>query len=140
MIIMDLDGCAADDRHRVQFVKQIPKDYNAYHALMHLDPPINKEIWQGRSDVIVLTGRPNNYFPQTTAWMEDHGMECYYMLMRPQGNVESAVDLKRRWAENLIREGLHIDKAYDDREDIVAAYRKLGIEAYVMDAGGLRGL
>ncbi len=133
MIILDLDGCSCNDEHRLHVLEQnwprSPRIWDAYHSLCIHDCPANKDVWRDRSDIIVLTGRPADYESATRAWMARHGMKTHFIQMRPVGNVDPAPLLKRIWASRLLKDGVHIDAAYDDRQDIVDMYKSLGINA-----------
>lgn len=138
MIILDLDNCVSDDSHRIDILATKPRNdavWDAYHGRCLLDKPANKAVWENRSDIIILTGRPNDYFLHTKAWCEMHGLKFYWIIMRHVGNVQSASELKKHWASYLLKtSGVHIDIAYDDRPDIIDAYKQLGIKAEILKA------
>lgn len=136
MIILDLDNCACDDAHRLHILRCSPglhkpaMIWDAYHAACVADVPANVHLWKDRSDIIVMTGRPWKFYAQTQWWFNQHGLKFYTIFMRPNNdNITSAVDLKRAWVKECFDSGVHVDQAYDDREDIITAYKALGINA-----------
>ncbi len=131
MIILDLDGCISDDQHRQHWLvnpEQIV-NWDVYHSLCELDHPANVSFWYGRNDIVIMTGRPDNFALQTWQWCLRNGLRVYKVYMRPAGNKDSAVVLKKIWATELVQQGWNIQHAYDDRQDIVDMYRSLGIAA-----------
>lgn len=133
MIILDLDGCISDDRRRLPMlgpkVGRTGKHWDAYHSLCFTDPASNHHVWHGRSDLIILTGRPQRYGFKTWAWCQHQGVCAVRAFMRPDDNYQPSPLLKQGWLEFLLEEGFHIDHAYDDRQDIIDMYHKHGVPA-----------
>jgi hypothetical protein len=143
MIILDLDNVACDDSHRSHILDELVGTISAderseiwdrYHSMCFQDNPANTHIWRGRSDIVILTGRPQRWGYMTWAWCQQHGLHAVRTFMRGDNDYRSAVDLKRKWLLFLLDEGYHIDIAYDDREDILAAYRAEGIKTHKLTA------
>ena len=138
--LVDMDGCVADEGHRnwiVADIVNVPKDkkqarWDAYHELMVNDKPFNEIIICVNtlpSDilVVILTGRPEKWELETRQQLMKWGVRHNHLIMRKDGDRQSAVHMKKRIAMSMIEIGLDIVKAYDDRADICDAYRKLEI-------------
>lgn len=141
MIILDLDNCACNDAHRLPILACEPGPiksaiiWDAYHAACVADTPANECLWQGRKDVIVMTGRPWKFLAHSSWWFEKHNLKFFTIFMRPSNdNCTSAVELKKNWAREIIAAGIHVDAAYDDRADIVEAYKALGLNGIQLNA------
>lgn len=133
MIVLDLDNCISDDRWRRPMIDWKTMDLNAryerYHAACSRDKPAHDHVWAQRSDIIVITSRPEKFRAATVAWLSWHGVRQELLLMRPNGNTEQSVLIKERHVKSLLIDGHNISTAYDDRHDIIAAYQAMGIKA-----------
>lgn len=136
-----MDGVIADVRHRDWIVNRIPDvkkenkqdAWDMYHHQMIHDTPLNgiilgvdalpKDVL-----VVILTGRPDKYEEQTLKQLKLWGVRYDHLIMRKEGDRQSAVHMKKRVALHMIEIGLDIVKAYDDRPDICEMYRQLEIE------------
>ena len=138
--LIDMDGVIADTGHRnwlVDDIKNVPScdkqaRWDTFHGLMEFDEPfygIINDVNSIPSDVliIILTGRPEKYKAGTLRQLEEWGVNHDHLIMRKEGDKQSAVTLKKRVAMNMIEIGLEIVKAMDDRADICAMYRELEI-------------
>lgn len=142
MDIIDLDGCISDDRWRRKLIgidrnSEAPDDvFAAYHARCGDDLPCDLVIdtlrLRERDNYIIVTGRPEIVRPQTEAWLKRHRLRPIDIIMR-DGPDLSTVEFKKKAALTLQSIGYDIDSAYDDREDVVEAYRSLGIRSRVIN-------
>jgi len=145
-VIFDLDGCVSDDRHRRSYLEA--KEYDRYHAACDRDEAykLSKQIVQNHAldqsiILLFLTGRPYKYTQQTRSWIQQKlGLihkQNYELIMRPRGNFLPSPEMK---IAELKLHGISPDKvavAYDDRQDILAAYAEYGITwLYQLDEYG----
>ena len=130
--VFDIDGCISDDRNRRPWLEK--GNYDEYHGWCHTDKPANREVLEKENrafQIYFVTGRPESYRKRTELWLADHfpGLHLSYnLLMRPDDNTMPSPDLKV-WL--LERERIKPDNvaiAYDDRADVLDAYREWGIE------------
>lgn len=141
LAIFDLDGCVADDRRRrgrIPLNATVAEDWTAYHTGCGGDPVANAEMVRSHEAlghrILFITSRPERYREETERWILDRLRPAHWqLLMRPDGDATGSADLKPA----LFRAaGLCWDDvvaAYDDREDVLAAYEREG-------AGGVRRL
>ncbi len=137
IVIVDMDGTIADAtrREREFLLKPRKKNWPGFFRDMELDPPIpaifNHVMKLSRKyDIIILTGRPEKYRPQTERWLKKHKVPAERVLMRRKGDsrpdYEAKTDLLRELKESLL--GRKIVLALDDREPVCAEYTKLGVK------------
>lgn len=130
MIICDIDNCISNDHHRLGLIDWNQDQpffrYHQYHLSMVFDTAHNLELLQDES-VIFLTAAPEYYRRYRERWLQRHNLKPVKMLMRPNTNHMSSVELKHAMMAHLIHaEGLKpewINVAYDDRHDVVSMYR-----------------
>lgn len=133
-VIFDLDGCLADDRRRKPLVDLGATDgWEAYHAECHKDPLINSHLLDLTASClpIILTSRPEKFRAQTVDWLREIAkIDPFAVLMRPNECLMGSAELKEDFLKYLIKIGISprdIHCAFDDREDVLAAYMRYGI-------------
>lgn len=154
VVMFDLDGCVSDDRWRHGLLPAPGTKGNAayadYHAECNKDPVLftganilRDHIKQGHI-ILFCTARPVTVGERTAEWIAaNFGLtpKDFSILMRQENDERSAVDLKREFAEFVIKNskqnGSPIVAAYDDRPEIVDVYREMGINAAVLNADGI---
>lgn len=115
LIICDIDGTISDCRHRQHLAAQ--KDWNGFHALMHLDES-NRNVVRFVKDaisyedtrLIFLTGRPIEHFMTTSDWLAsacDLWLHDDYisLIMRPERDHSPDYELKLKLLDNELSEG-----------------------------------
>ena len=141
--IFDLDGCISDDTERKKFLP----DYAEYHDRLDQDPVMNHMLVIGQHElgreIVFLTARPETYRVQTLKWLykafgDDLVDQCR-LLMRDNSDHRKSPAMK---LHRLITEGIACEEiviAYDDRVDVLAAYKTYGIKkCRILDADGAR--
>ena len=134
-IVADLDNCIANDfwrRGAIRLDEVDPlKRYEAYHSLMLYDRFHNKHILNPAHGIVINTGRPERYRDVTRAWLLRHGVDYRYLLMRPDedGYVPTVTVKEMNIVELLQLTNETVVIAYDDRQDVIEMYRRLGFPA-----------
>jgi len=127
-ILMDLDGCLADDEYRRPLINLDLKDnferYHNYHIASAEDEILNYNLsnkswgqWekinsiraeQGKSivamgdcDFIIMTSRPTQYRVQTVNWLARNNIGYHWLLMRNDHDERRCWDVKRWQLEQL---------------------------------------
>lgn len=142
MIIFDLDGTLALNKHREHFLLQDPKDWDGWHAACGEDEPnywpiwllqgflrhgLHVEVWSGRSNIV--RNETMNWFGRHV-W-EPHGKTCP-VRMRNHGDWTEDSELKLRW----MMESLHKPElVFDDRDRVVAMWRAHGVNCFQVAPG-----
>lgn len=129
--LIDLDNCISDDGWRMQYLRD--KDYHGYHSRSIYDQPANLHILKGDHDDrnIIITARSERYRYETILWLSEHVIQYEALLMRadkdsaPSPEVKCEL-LRQYFARNRISADW-VRCAFDDRVDILKAYRAMGI-------------
>lgn len=133
-VVFDLDGTLADISHRVHYVRNGRRDWDAFfkecvhdrgvgHVIetfhAHLAAGHKVRIWSARSDVVRA---------ETEQWLSDMGIDpCFLQHMRAAGDNTPDAALKRHW---LNQERERPDLVYDDRQRVVDMWRAEGIPCF----------
>lgn len=143
-IVFDLDGCISDDRHRAHLRPEkgcsVPERYNAYNELCLSDKPMNLKtvnkaqriVREDGKELIFVTARPQKHREATERWLWlNFGIDNPVLLMRPNENTQPSEKLKPWLLSSRGFMSHHIFAAYDDRDDVLEAYRDYGIRICV---------
>ncbi len=147
-IIIDIDGTLADVTHRRHHLDGNHKDWDAFFAAMHNDPPIpvvcdmvEHLVEYHTKDVddmhfFVCTGRPEKYRAKTGSWLAYHCPNLWgaiseeFTLMRPDDDHRSDVEIKREMLRNIEGQGFEVMFTIDDRKSVVEMWRSEGITCF----------
>jgi hypothetical protein len=142
MIIFDLDGTLADNRHRRWLVEGLDrtghkKDYDAFFDACPGDTPIVPviKLFDTLADTMELqiwSGRSERVRGLTIDWLNTHisglyGWPSILTRMRPEKDNTPDDKLKERWLNEELAKGTVIDMVFDDRNKVVAMWRRRGI-------------
>lgn len=136
MIVLDIDNCISDDSRRIPLIDWSNPDpverFAAYHADAINDSAYVEGL-QGRDDVIIITSRPQTYSLTTQRWLRSNGVRYNVLAMRPAVNRLPSPAFKVVALTEIIAGGItsldEIEFAYDDRPDVLLAYRQIGLNA-----------
>lgn len=101
-VVFDIDGVLADSRHRLHLIRQKPKNWDQFYALVSQDPvlEVGKELVFGFSAVLgsgaimYLTGRRESARQDTADWLRLNGFPGGVLCMRPDGDYRPAKEYK----------------------------------------------
>ena len=129
-IVCDLDGTLALIDHRRHLISGEKRRWDEFYAACVDDEPnwpiINAvqrlrqtgaqvEIWSGRSDIVRA---------ETEVWLESVGLGDVLLKMRRDRDYTPDDALKRQWLLDAPRRP---DLVFDDRDKVVAMWRREGI-------------
>ena len=126
MVIVDLDDTLSDARWRAPLWGR----WDEFYAEAHLDKPILPLVRMVRAmticgmRVVVLTAREERFRQTTVAWLVRHGIYAEEVRMRPEGNFMGSAELKLFLTTDIWD---RIELVIDDREDVLVAFRALGV-------------
>ncbi len=137
VVLFDLDGTIADNRHRQHFVTQVPKNWDAFFDAQHLDTP-NKSVValynalraSEHFQLIVVTARPERYRNVSEQWFASNDICLDRLIMRVDGDRRSDELVKKEILETLRLEGLNPILAIDDRGSVVQMWRDEGLTCF----------
>lgn len=141
-VIADLDGTLVDVRGTLHLLTAADgtKDFEAFHVETNrIAPPTpwvmnwcEAQISAGH-EVVLLTGRPERFREGTHAWLGRHVRFPYLgPAMRPTGDFRHDHAIKREVFTLLGEAGLEIVGAIDDRPQVLALWRELGLDPVVV--------
>lgn len=133
-IIIDLDGTLCNVAHRTHLVKQSPPDWPAFFDACADDTPnpaiaalVRMAVDMGYP-IIYVSGRPETHRAPTEAWLTRYGLDDHALLvMRPAGDYRQDAIVKRELYEQHIAGTYPILFCVDDRDQVVAMWRALGL-------------
>jgi predicted kinase len=129
-IVFDLDGTLADITHRLHHVRGNNKNYRQFYASVSEDKPktqvisLLKELSRAGNRIEIWSGRSDESRSDTEDWLMTYGLDGYDLKMRPKGDHQPDVDLKRSWLMQAKRKP---DAVFDDRSKVVQLWRDEGI-------------
>jgi hypothetical protein len=133
VIILDLDNCISDDRWRRSLIDMTQKGndrYHRYHEHLRYDALGNAHLLKTPHAIVICTGRPERYYDITTFWLNKHDIVTEAILMRGDKDYRPAAVLKASMVQDyLLQTNRTIAHCYDDRMDVIEAYRTIGLKA-----------
>jgi len=137
-VIFDIDGTMANLEHRLGYIKDGHKDWDAFFDHMDQDEPIDDVVWFFDAwtelvrdcHVFICTGRPETHRAMTEAWLSRNTNwwdEKHVLLMRSAGDHRSDVEVKKEMLEGIRGQGYNIRFAVDDRQRVVDMWRANGV-------------
>jgi FMN phosphatase YigB (HAD superfamily) len=146
-IIVDIDGTIADISHRLHFIeKKRPKekDWDGFYRACVNDEPISdmidliETLRLDNYKLIFVTGRSDRVRKETEEWLGrffDIGHECI-VFMRADGDYRADYIIKKEIYERFIRGDFAVDYVFEDRDQVVQMWRKLGLRTLQVTSGG----
>lgn len=132
MYIFDIDGTLSKPGERLKYLQQKPKNFDAFY-----DGMINDKINNGIASVYrslvplyhvaLVTGRPERYRQTTLDWLLMKNLYPFRIeiWMRKDGDYRPDYVVKSEIVKEI---GLElIDCIFEDRQQVVDAYRELGL-------------
>lgn len=132
-IIFDIDGTLADLAHRRHFVTSKPKNWPAFQALAHKDGIFEPVAVLARSlatlahRIILCSGRGEQERPVTEAWLAKHQITHERLYMRAEGDYRADDIIKGELLDKMLQDGFRPEIAFDDRDRVVALWRRRGL-------------
>ena len=140
-VIFDIDGTLADCEHRRHFVTGPKKDFKSFFDAMGDDTVKNNirllcNMYHSSNwYVIICTGRPEDYREITENWLQYYGIFYHELRMRPKDKSHNPDDeIKQDMLNEILKEKC-VEIVFDDRDQVVAMWRKNGITCLQVDYG-----
>ena len=130
LIIFDMDGTLADIEHRQHHTHGKRKDWGRFFAGIHADTPrrvlfdLMRHLHTAGYEVQIWSGRPEKTRAMSEQWLRQHGCDLPITRMRPDGDFQPDDQLKEKWLLALPAKPVMV---YDDRDKVVAMWRRNGI-------------
>ena len=136
LVVFDIDGTLANIEHRLEHIKQKPKNWAAFDAGIPNDKvnlPVKETLeglrWNGNT-IILASGRNERTRDTTVKWLTDNGIWCYCdkLYMRNADDFRSDDIVKQEMLYKIIADyGRKPDMVFDDRPRVVRMWRNNGI-------------
>lgn len=89
--------------------------------------------------VIFLSGRDSSCYNATRQWLSDvagfGSADSFDLFMRPEGDKRRDADVKLELFNNDVRNNYNVRYVFDDRDQVVALYRSLGLTVAQVEYG-----
>ncbi|GHH82842.1 hypothetical protein GCM10018781_68680 [Kitasatospora indigofera] len=85
--------------------------------------------------IVVLSGRSEQYRPQTEAWLATHGVPYDELWMRAAGDTRRDDAVKLDLFDAHVRHRFAVRVSLDDRDRVVALWRRLGLPTFQVNYG-----
>ena len=155
-IIFDIDGTLSKVDHRLHFITEEKKNWDAFYDACDQDPPNEDIVWLvellGDSNFLNLdltgkytfipwfcTGRVERVRGKTEKWLQDNipilfGNFRENLLMRPDGDFRADHVLKAEMLNTIEKLGFHVRAVFDDRQRVVDMWREKGLTTLQVNA------
>ncbi len=136
-IIVDLDGTLADITHREHYVRQIPKDWDAFSKALVNDgvnqwcADLIKAMKLNGHTILFVSGRKYESYQDTVTWLKDKiglkEMFDYTLLIRNKNDYRLDTIVKRDIYKKRIEPIYNVSFVIEDRKRVVDMWRQLGL-------------
>ena len=134
--IFDIDGTLADLSHRLHFIKGDKKDWNSFKHFCFADKPIEHMVdlarmlsWSYHSKhcIVLMSGRNECQRVMTEEWLHPLNFRYAGLYMRADGDYRPDHVIKAELLAKVRSDGYEPIMAFDDRNQVVAMWRKHGV-------------
>jgi predicted secreted acid phosphatase len=138
--IVDIDGTLADLGHRLHFIQQEPKQWDAFFEACSEDTPINgvifviKALLHDGAYIVFLTGRPEKVRAKTVTWLNEQGLPVNHLIMRRDGDHREDTVAKLELLRSLPT-GAEIAGIFEDRPSVCRTWRSMGLAVFQVGSG-----
>lgn len=135
-IIVDLDGTVA-------IHQRSPHDYDSLWNDLPNKPVIDCVLaeYQRGTHILFTSGRPDSHYDMTAEWIAKHmglnvnGDSSVRLLMRKAPDKRMDAIIKQEIFDAEIRNNYNVKYCFDDRNQVVDAWRKIGLTVYQVADG-----
>lgn len=133
VIVFDVDGTLADIEHRRHWVMNKPKNWKAFFAVQHEDPPHPEIVWLAKrlndadTKIIICSGRSAEFRKVTETWLHEQGISFDELVMRHVGDRRPDFEVKVELLEEIRTNHGEPFLWVDDRKTVVEAIRNAGV-------------
>lgn len=145
--VFDLDGTLCNISHRLHYIKKDKPDWDSFNKACRDDYPIEAivsimDALYEFHDIIVLTGRSEEYRSATEHWINRHTFVCpksIDILMRSTGDFRPDHVVKKELLDTYLKEknmtSSIIDAIFEDRQTVVDMWRENGYKCLQVAPG-----
>lgn len=139
--IVDIDGTVANTEHRIHYITNGHKNWNAWHANAHKDEPIEQMVElldmaaMAGIKIVLCTGRDEKCRQDTIDWFEDNDIPFDALYMRKLGDRRDDDIVKFELLEQIYEDGYEPVLVFDDRTRVVNMWRSAGLRCFQVAPG-----
>lgn len=138
--IFDIDGTLANCDHRLHYVKNKPKNWDAFYSECMSDHVIwpaaeMLELFRKNHLIYIVTGRPERNRDLTEFWLNNNKIYFDKLIMRGDRDFRKSPDYKSSVCDTIEAEGNKIFLAVEDREDCINMFINRGIYTFNVSNG-----
>lgn len=104
-----------------------------------LNESVRRALWSFRlandDFIVLLSGRGEEFRPQTEAWLAQHQVPYDELWMRPAGDRRRDDIVKAELFDQHVRHRYRVHVSLDDRDRVVALWRRMGIPTWQVNYG-----
>lgn len=132
-IIVDMDGTLSDPKDRLHYVKNNPKNFEAFEAECHKDDvcePVAAVVncmYQAGYKVLIVSARMDGRKQMTLDWLAKHKIQYDGIYMRTQGDTRKDDIVKYELLDKIKKDGYTVLFAVDDRKRVKRMWVENGI-------------
>lgn len=132
VVVFDIDWTLADIDHRLHHIKKETKDRKSFYTNMENDKVMLwvKEILEAMIDrwyqIVLLTGRSNEYCEETLSRLRSNWILFSHLLMRKSWNKDQDTEVKR-WIYNRALKRQNVLFAVEDRTRVIEMWKDLWV-------------
>jgi hypothetical protein len=142
-IICDLDGTLANVDHRREYFPDGKLNWKKFHSEIINDSVnkwceliLNKFFFDKDLEIILLSGRSEDYRDVTLEWLKKHNINYHYLFMRKsKDNRKDSIVKEELYEECKKRFTGEVLFVIDDRQQVVDMWRKKGLTCLQCDVG-----
>ena len=136
-IIFDIDNTLSDDAHRVHYIQQNSKNWDAYFDALIDDAPITptlemlRTLYDARHRIILCTGRPEKYRYLTVQWLQKYDVPANALFMRqPKDGKLRNAQVKRAMIDRVREANYNPVAVFEDNPSSAAMWKECGLVVY----------
>lgn len=131
-VIVYIDGTCSDPTHRLHYIKDSPKNWDAFHAEVggdgvHYDILDLVRAVDGNALLIYISGRMERCRSDTVHWLAVNGFPFAPLHLRADEDYRQDYIAKAEIADRLGLTAKNVWFALDDRQQVVDMWRRRGI-------------
>lgn len=140
-IIFDIDGTLADCSHRLHYIQQKPRNWEAFFKACTDDVLIKdvavmlRLMYEVGFVILLVSGRSDMVYDETCEWLEKHLIPYHHLFMRNSGDYRPDDIIKYEILTHIKLRFPPIFGVFDDRDRVVGMWRRHGLRCFQVASG-----
>jgi len=139
--IVDIDGTIANTEHRIHYITDGHKNWDAWHANSHKDEPIEEIVelldmaTANDIKIVLCTARDEKCREDTLKWLDANDIPWDALYMRKLGDRRYDDIVKFELLEQIYEAGYNPVLVLEDRNRVVKMWRDAGLRCLQVSYG-----